>query len=147
MFSHKDPSLCLTCRRCIPNAFLQPTPHRRTIASLLSFSCLVSVNSTLLTTESVLTPEEFKKLNDIRTARDFQGASHPKASYFLNCGLVLLFLFCFCFKGNLQKCSYSANPSSAQRAALNAAPLIALKCKYMDDFLSLTIPEQPFPLI
>lgn len=31
------------------------------------------------------------------------------------------------------------------RAALNAAPLIALKCKYMHDFLSLTTPEQPFP--
>lgn len=75
VYSHKDLSLCLTCRRCIPNAFLQPTPHHWTIASLLSFSCLASVNSTLLTTESVLTTEEFQKLTDIRTACDFQEAS------------------------------------------------------------------------
>lgn len=27
VFSHKALSLCLTCGRCIPKAFLQPTPH------------------------------------------------------------------------------------------------------------------------
>lgn len=60
---------------------------------------------------------------------------------------MLLFLFCFCFRGNLQKCSYPTKHSSGERAALYVAPLIALKCKYIWTVFSIRPFQNSFSLL
>lgn len=135
MFSHKGLSLSVICRHCIPHTFLQPTPHHWTIESLLSFSCLVSVNRTLLTTESVLTPEEFQKLNNLRTAsvtfrRHLKVFSFLSVTGNLSLSLSLPLLSLFQRKPTKMQLLYKS-VLRVESSILDMTPLMTpIKCKY-----------------
>lgn len=132
-------SLCLTFSR--HSCSLHHIPNN----SQPSFTLLpASLNSPLLTSQAVLTPEEFKKLKDIRTVCDFQEASWSILFLKLRFGASFSVLFLFQMKPQM-KWGCPGDPPSDQGAALNVAPLPAVKCKYMDDFPFWAIPVQLFP--
>lgn len=117
--------------------------HSWTIASLLSLSCLVSLNSPLLTTQAVLTHEEFKKLNDIRTVCDFHDTSYSILFLKLWFGASFSVLFLLQRKPPKMQLPYRSTlrPGSCSECSTTSSCKMQI-CGWLS---LLAIPEQPFP--